>query len=336
MQHSLTRAFQLKAVDDEAGTFEGYGSVFDVVDSDKDRVKRGAFARTLAERGAAGVKLLWQHDRTQPIGVYESITEDEHGLHVRGRLLVNEVQKAREAFALMKAGALDGLSIGYRTRTFRKDEKAGITDLLDLDLQEISPVTFPANGAARITGVKGDDMADKQEVELVEKAQLIESQQKAATLEKQLAAAQPLLAQIAELTGKAGIDEQQVELAQLAAKAARAAELEDKLGDERSLLMQKARDKKIPPVAMRGWQHLSLPSLREVVEKAEGLQAKQPGKPAESSEAPAAQASEPVLTKATKEQYRRCGITDEAQMLAAEKSRLAGGTQQSESDEDEE
>lgn len=137
----------------EDGTFSGYGSVFHVVDSAKEIVAPGAFKASLASRSRP-VPVLWQHRQDEPIGVYGKIHEDEHGLYVEGKLLVSEVAKAREAYALLKAGAVSGLSIGYFVRGSRYDEKTGIRTLTALDLEEVSIVTTPANGEARVETVK--------------------------------------------------------------------------------------------------------------------------------------------------------------------------------------
>lgn len=138
------------------GTFEGYGSVFGVVDSYQEVVAPGAFTESLAELAAKSrvVPVLWQHRQDQPIGVYSEITEDETGLFVKGKLLIAEVGQAQEAHALMKAGAVTGLSIGYWVRESSYDEKTGIRTLLKLDLVEVSLVTFPANDDARVEAVK--------------------------------------------------------------------------------------------------------------------------------------------------------------------------------------
>jgi HK97 family phage prohead protease len=138
------------------GAFEGYGSVFGVVDSYQEVVAPGAFTDSLAELAGKGrtVPVLWQHRQDQPIGVYDSITEDDTGLLVKGRLLINDVAQAKEAHALMKAGAVTGLSIGYWVRESSFDEKTGIRTLTKLDLVEVSLVTFPANDDARVEAVK--------------------------------------------------------------------------------------------------------------------------------------------------------------------------------------
>lgn len=138
------------------GTFEGYGSVFGVVDSYKEVVAPGAFTESLAELDAKQrrVPVLWQHRSDQPIGVYSEITEDDTGLLVKGQLLIEAVAQAAEAHALMKAGAVTGLSIGYWVRESSYDEKTGVRTLSKLDLVEVSLVTFPANDDARVEAVK--------------------------------------------------------------------------------------------------------------------------------------------------------------------------------------
>jgi HK97 family phage prohead protease len=138
------------------GTFEGYGSVFGVVDSYQEVVAPGAFADSLAElaQKSRTVPVLWQHRQDQPIGVYLDIVEDDTGLAVKGQLLINDVAQAKEAHALMKAGAVTGLSIGYWVRESSFDEKTGIRTLTKLDLVEVSLVTFPANDDARVEAVK--------------------------------------------------------------------------------------------------------------------------------------------------------------------------------------
>lgn len=138
------------------GRFSGYGSVFGVVDSYKEIVAPGAFGDSLAELAAKDrrVPVLWQHRQDQPIGIYSAISEDETGLKVDGQLLIEHVAQAKEAHALMKAGAVTGLSIGYWVRESSFDEKTGIRTLSKLDLVEVSLVTFPANDEARVEAVK--------------------------------------------------------------------------------------------------------------------------------------------------------------------------------------
>jgi uncharacterized protein len=135
------------------GTFEGYASLFGVVDLGKDMVEAGAFKDSMARRGAAGVKLLWSHDPGAPIGHWDIIREDLLGLKVRGRLNL-DVARAREVHSLMKSGAIDGLSIGFKTVEARRDPRSGIRRLQKIDLWEISLVTFPMLPQARVSVVK--------------------------------------------------------------------------------------------------------------------------------------------------------------------------------------
>lgn len=136
------------------GAFAGYASLFGAVDLGKDMVERGAFAKSLRERGAAGIRMLFQHDPSSPIGTWTEIREDGRGLFVRGQL-ATDVARAREVLALMRAGALDGLSIGFRTVKARREPASGVRRILEADLWEISIVTFPMLPGARIHSVKG-------------------------------------------------------------------------------------------------------------------------------------------------------------------------------------
>lgn len=142
----------LKAVDKE-GVFEGYASLFGKQDMGRDIVLPGAFKASLAERGARGIKLLFQHDPAEPIGVWDEIVEDRRGLFVRGRLM-EEVVRGREVASLMRAGALDGLSIGFRAEKARRDARTGVRRIEKVDLWEISVVTFPMLPEARVSSVK--------------------------------------------------------------------------------------------------------------------------------------------------------------------------------------
>ncbi len=135
------------------GSFVGYASLFGVVDMGRDLVMPGAFRASLEKRGAAGVKMLWQHDASQPLGVWTSIIEDARGLKVEGQLNL-AVARAREIHALMRDGALDGLSIGFRTQSAVTDKSTGIRKLIRLDLWEVSIVTFPMLPQARVSAVK--------------------------------------------------------------------------------------------------------------------------------------------------------------------------------------
>ncbi|MDF2621124.1 MAG: phage prohead protease, family [Xanthobacteraceae bacterium] len=135
------------------GSFEGYAALFGRVDLGRDLILPGAFARSLTERGTGGVRMLFQHDPAEPIGTWLSLREDAVGLHVRGRLTL-DVARAREVLALMRAGAIDGLSIGFRTVEGRTDPRSRVRRLSRIDLWEVSVVTFPMQPDARIAGVK--------------------------------------------------------------------------------------------------------------------------------------------------------------------------------------
>jgi HK97 family phage prohead protease len=135
------------------GLFEGYASLFGIADLGGDLVMPGAFRESLLRRGASGVKLLWQHNPAEPLGTWQEIGEDRRGLLVRGRLDL-AVGRAREVHALMKSGAVDGLSIGFKTQRSRRDEKSGLRRLEKLDLWEVSIVTFPMLPEARVSAVK--------------------------------------------------------------------------------------------------------------------------------------------------------------------------------------
>ena len=129
---------------------EGYASLFDRCDHGGDTVAKGAYGRCLTQLTTDGrsIKMLWQHDPREPIGVWDEVREDDKGLYVRGRLL-SEVTRAREAAVLIEAGAIDGLSIGFRTRKATRD-KRGRRLLAELELWEVSLVTFPMLADARV------------------------------------------------------------------------------------------------------------------------------------------------------------------------------------------
>ena len=157
-------AAEIKAVDD-SGIIEGYGPVFGNLDSYSDIVAPGAFAKSLEEAKASGrmPAMLWQHNPDEPIGVWVEMREDDRGLFVKGKLA--ETQRGKEARELIKLGALTGLSIGYTTRTYQVDRENDSRVLTDVQLWEVSPVTFPANSEARITGVKADAISSPKDFE---------------------------------------------------------------------------------------------------------------------------------------------------------------------------
>ena len=110
----------------------------------------GAFKASLARRGADGVRMLFQHDAHQPIGVWRELREDARGLYAKGQLTL-DVGKAREVLSLMRAGALNGLSIGFKAKTFRRDPKTRVRRLFEVDLwgnfrRHVSDATGCARG----------------------------------------------------------------------------------------------------------------------------------------------------------------------------------------------
>jgi HK97 family phage prohead protease len=131
--------------------FEGYASLFGVPDGAGDVMAPGAFAASLRRRGPGEVRLLYQHFAHAPIGVWEEIAEDGRGLYVRGRLCA-EVEQARDVRALLAEGALNGLSIGFRTVRAARQPGGG-RRLLDVELWEISVVTFPLLAGSRVTAI---------------------------------------------------------------------------------------------------------------------------------------------------------------------------------------
>ncbi len=165
---SLTQKFAsltLNGVTGE-GVFSGYASVFGEVDLGRDAIEPGAFHQSLAARGAGGVRMLYQHDPAEPIGAWRMIREDGRGLYVEG-VLASGVARAREVHALMKTGALDGLSIGFRAVKAKTDRASGIRRILEADLWEISVVTFPMLPSARVSNVKHARFFRDKETELV-------------------------------------------------------------------------------------------------------------------------------------------------------------------------
>lgn len=145
---------EIKAVQED-GFFSGYGAVFGNIDWYNDVILPGAFTASLAKWRAKNKMppVLWNHNDSEPIGVYTNIYEDEKGLFVEGKLLVDDVPRAKSTHALLKAGAIDGLSIGYSTKKANQQGN-GVRELVEVDLGEISIVTQPANERSIITSVK--------------------------------------------------------------------------------------------------------------------------------------------------------------------------------------
>jgi HK97 family phage prohead protease len=141
-----------------AHEFEGYASLFGVADGAGDIVARGAFARSLKARPPARVRMLYQHFAHEPIGVWDAIREDARGLYVRGHV-VSDVQRGAEVMALLREGALNGLSIGFRTRRARRDRASGHRVLQDVELWEVSVVTFPLLPSSHVTAVGAKSVA---------------------------------------------------------------------------------------------------------------------------------------------------------------------------------
>jgi Escherichia/Staphylococcus phage prohead protease len=154
-----------------SGVFEGLASTFGERDFLDDVIEHGAFTQSL--RDIRRVKMLWQHDSSQPIGIWERIQETDRGLLVRGRLIL-DVRQGFEAWALLKAGAVDALSIGFRVPEPSNDQEidpgSGVRHVKRLDLWEVSIVTFPANPNARIERVKSLSVPDLKDKNHLEKA----------------------------------------------------------------------------------------------------------------------------------------------------------------------
>lgn len=151
MRKHLTSRLEIKSVEDN-GQFEGYASVFNIADSYGDIVVQNAFKKAISDFGKGKKpKLLWQHDTREPIGVIEDIYEDDYGLFIKGRLLL-ELPKAKEAYCLLINHAIEGLSIGYQL--LNSYYKGGKRYLTDIDLAEISIVTFPACKPATVESIK--------------------------------------------------------------------------------------------------------------------------------------------------------------------------------------
>ena len=181
----LDTPLKIKSVS-ESGEFSGYGSVFGVKDSYSDIVVPGAFKESLSrwqEKGQLPA-MLWQHRMDEPIGVYTKMEEDDEGLYVEGRLLIDADPLAKRAHGHMKAGSLSGLSIGYSLSDYEWDKDKGAWMLKEIDLWEVSLVTFPANDEARISDVKnalsrGENVSPKQIERVLRDVGLSRSQAKA-------------------------------------------------------------------------------------------------------------------------------------------------------------
>lgn len=155
MDKKTAPVLEIKSLKD-SGEFEGYGSTFGgEPDAYGDVIAEGAYSDSLAAHKAKGTmpKLFWQHNADEPIGKWTDAVEDSHGLLMRGKLNM-DVQRGREAYALLKAGDIDGLSIGYRIKEYSVDTDSGIWTLEKLDLIEVSIVSVGANENAVVQSVK--------------------------------------------------------------------------------------------------------------------------------------------------------------------------------------
>ena len=154
--------------EDKEGRFSGYASVFGNKDLGNDVVEKGAFASSLRKKSPKQIKMLFMHKTDEPIGVYEKMEEDEMGLRVEGKLALG-TQRGKEVYELMKMGAIDGLSIGYRVdaKGYNYDDDGKKRRLKNVDLMEISAVTFPMNPKARVRKVKGAECTIREWEELL-------------------------------------------------------------------------------------------------------------------------------------------------------------------------
>jgi HK97 family phage prohead protease len=160
----------------DVGTFSGYGAVFGNVDAYGDVIQKGAFKESLREwKGAKRLPpMLAQHGGWMmtdmdaiPIGKWESMEEDDKGLKVEGRLINLDTERGKNVYGAMKEGVLDGMSIGYRAKEFALGTKPDEPrrTLKKVELIELSVVTFPANGAARVSSIKSDNIGTIREFE---------------------------------------------------------------------------------------------------------------------------------------------------------------------------
>lgn len=146
---------EIKEVTEE-GEFEGYGAIFNIVDQGGDVILPGAFTNSLESIPPQRVKMLWQHNPSEIIGKYTEIREDGRGLYCKGKIFT-DLKRGAECHKLMREGAIEGLSIGYRAKEFslsnsRDDEWR--RKLSEVELREVSVVTFPMNEMAGIVAVK--------------------------------------------------------------------------------------------------------------------------------------------------------------------------------------
>jgi uncharacterized protein len=162
--------FEIKAMGED-GSIEGYGSVFNNVDAYEDVIAKGAFITSLKAHKDAGTMpaMLWQHEADEPLGCWDEMIEDSKGLKVKGRINL-ETTLGKETHSNLKFGAINGLSIGFVSKLWSYDQETEIRTLTEIDLWEVSLVTFPANTKARITTVKSSDVIGIKTIRQAEKA----------------------------------------------------------------------------------------------------------------------------------------------------------------------
>lgn len=155
-QRGDTLNYDVRFAADDTGTFTGHAAIFGEKNTYNEIVKPGAFARTLADHSARNIRppMLWAHNTSEVIGVWTDLREDATGLAVTGKL-ITDTARGKEALALLKASALNGLSIGFRAKNATRDAQ-GVRILNDIDLVEISLVALPSAGNARIKHVRSD------------------------------------------------------------------------------------------------------------------------------------------------------------------------------------
>lgn len=246
--------FEVKFATDEAGTVSGYASVFGgEPDSYGDIIAPGAFTASLAEHKAAGSAplMLWQHDPLEPIGVWGELREDATGLFVTGRLVL-DTRRGQDAYALLKAGALNGLSIGYRTRSAER-RAGGVRVLQNVELIEISLVSIPAASRARVTGVKAaqaDHPAAKAAAAKRSQSMAVETKAPESELEEKDANAR--VTALEETV--AGIDTRLKSVEESIGNVAKSAErIEQKLNRPGAMIEAKAAPEKIEAKAFAGF-----------------------------------------------------------------------------------
>ncbi|NSM56874.1 HK97 family phage prohead protease, partial [Wolbachia endosymbiont of Atemnus politus] len=150
----------------ENGIFSGYASVFNIVDKQNDLILPGAFKENLNKDK---IKLLWQHNPSKPIGNIIDICENDVGLYITAHLLLG-IRKAEEAYLMLKTGVINGLSIGYMPIKYDIDHESGARVLRQVELWEVSLVTFPANSAAQVVNVKSQDSEQEMLMRAIQKA----------------------------------------------------------------------------------------------------------------------------------------------------------------------